>query len=177
METRDHLQRLPAGYYQGHAIVHWSLTIRDRRTGWLSVPFLYRFRELLTHSCLMPDHFHVVWMGLLPGSDQMLAMKHLRKAVNESLRRIAFELQDQSYDHVLKSEEQRDKAFHDLCDYIARNPERDGLVAMDGFSKYPFSGCVVPGYPELRPFEKDFRDHFDRVVSFLRKDGLMRIDS
>ncbi|MEZ6137535.1 MAG: hypothetical protein R3C53_21825 [Pirellulaceae bacterium] len=68
--TRDHLRRLSREYYIGDAIVHWSVNIRDRRQGWLTAPFLYRFRELLTHTtfryglacpifCLMPDHIHM----------------------------------------------------------------------------------------------------------------------
>ncbi len=119
---RDHLRRLDARYYRGLAVVHWSLTIRGRRSGWLSGLFYYRFRELLTHAafryglacpifCLMPDHFHLLWMGLFAGSDQLLAMKHFRKSVNESLKRIGFELQDQAYDHVLRDEERQEHAF------------------------------------------------------------------
>lgn len=64
---RDHLRRLDASYYRGMVALHWSLTIRDRRVGWLSGLFYYRFRELVTHTafrygiacpifCLMPDH-------------------------------------------------------------------------------------------------------------------------
>ena len=61
-----------------------------------------------------------------------------------------------------------------MCDYIARNPERAGLVEPGGFASYGFSGCLVPGYPELRPFDLDFWNQFDKTVSFLRKDGLTR---
>ncbi len=186
MTQRDHLRRLPPRDYQCNAIVHWSMTIVERRQGWLSVTFLYRFRELMTHTlfryglacpifCLMPDHFHMVWMGLSPGSDQLLAMKHFRKTVNDSLNRIGFQLQDQSYDHVFKEEERHEGEFRNACEYIARNPERAGLVDVDKFAEYKFSGCVVPGYPELRVFDADFWDRFDRVNSFLRKQGLMQL--
>lgn len=186
MTKRDHLHRLPPRYYQADAIVHWSITILERRQGWLSVTFLYRFRELMTHTvfryglacpifCLMPDHFHMVWMGLCSGSDQLLAMKHFRKTVNDSLKRIGFQLQDQSYDHVFKEDERREEEFRNACEYIARNPERAGLVNVDEFAKYKFSGCVVPGYPELRVFDTDFWDRFDHVISFLRKRGLMQV--
>ena len=30
--------------------MHWTLTMRDRRTGWLDARFYYHFRELLAHS-------------------------------------------------------------------------------------------------------------------------------
>lgn len=126
--------------------------------------------------CLMPDHMHMVWMGLTGGSDQLNAMKHFRTACNESLQRIGFGLQDQAYDHVFKDDERREAEFREVCEYIARNPERAGLVGIDEFPSYAFSGCVIPGYPELRPFEKDFWARFDKIISFLRKEGLMRTE-
>jgi len=101
-------------------------------------------------------------------------MKHFRKTVNESLQRIGHELQDQSYDHVLKQEERKEAAFRGVCNYVARNPERAGLVEPDGYASYKFSGCIVPGYPELRPFDDGFQETFDRVISYLRKESLMR---
>ena len=59
------------------------------------------------------------------------------------------------------------------CEYVARNPERAGLVAVDAYAAYAYSGCLVPGYPELKPFEADFWTRFDRSVSYLRKHGLV----
>ncbi len=182
---RKHLKRLSPEHYRGQAVVHWTLTMRNRRTGWLKTAFYYWFRELLTHTCfrygvvvpifcLMPDHFHLVWMGLLDGSDQRRAMRHFRKAVDESLRRIGFELQDQAFDSVFKEEERTDASLRNACEYIARNPERAGLVPVDGYRQYPFTGCLVPGYPELRPFDDGYWDSLDRTVSFLRRDGLSR---
>jgi len=185
MSKRDHLRRLPRENYQGDAVVHWSMGIRDRKVGWLSPQFLYRFRELLTHTCfryglacpifcLMPDHMHLLWMGLMEESDQLLAMKHFRKTTGESLGRIHFELQDQAYDHVLSPDEQIEYAFREACDYVARNPERKGLVGVDQYASYPYTGCLIPGYPQLRPFEPTFWDEFDRTTSYLRREGLFR---
>lgn len=160
------------------------MTIRDRRAGWLDARMYYHFRELLTHSqfryaiacpifCMMPDHIHLMWMGILESTDQKLGMRHLRARFNGSLSRIGYELQDQSYDYVLLEEERQEAAFMATCEYIARNPERSGLVAVDEFAKYPYSGCLVPGYPELKPFEADFWSRFDRSVSYHRKNGLV----
>lgn len=185
MSLRDHLRRLPPEYYQGEAVVHWSLTIRDRRQGWLSAVFYYRFRELLTHTafryelacpifCLMPDHFHMLWMGLAKTCDQLLAMKHFRKTTNASLKRLGYMLQDQAYDRVLRDDEKSGPGLRAVVEYIARNPERAQLIQPDEFASYKFSGCVVPGYPELRLFEPNFWDKFDRIISFLRKKGLTR---
>ena len=185
MNNRDNLRRLPRECYQADALVHWSLTILSRKQGWLTGLFLYRFRELLTHSlfrygiacpmfCLMPDHIHMVWMGLNKGSDQLNAMKHFHTRCNESLKRINFQLQDQAYDHVFQDDERRDVELRNTCQYIARNPERAGLVKTDAYASYRFTGCLVPGYPELRPFDPTYWVRFDKIISFLRKEGLMR---
>ncbi|WP_149495425.1 hypothetical protein [Roseiconus lacunae] len=184
MSKRDHLRRLDANAYRGNAVVHWTMTMRDRRTGWLDAMFYYHFRELLTHSlfryaiacpifCLMPDHMHLIWIGILDSSDQKLAMKHLRTRLNQSLRKIDVELQDQPYDHVLRPEERNETAIVETCDYLARNPERAELVPLDGYAEYPYSGCLVPGYPELKPFQPDFWTRFDRATAYLRKNGLV----
>jgi len=64
---KQRLKRLPPEYYRGFAWVHWSLTIEDRRTGWLAPRFYYKFCEILIHvafrdclACpifsLMPEH-------------------------------------------------------------------------------------------------------------------------
>ena len=114
-----------------------------------------------------------MWMGILRVSDQRLAMRHFRKRLSASLGRIGFELQDQPYDHVLREEERQEAALMESCEYIARNPERAGIIAADGYASYPYSGCLVPGYPELKPFAPDFWERFHRSVSYLRKNGLV----
>lgn len=37
--VKGNLPRLTREYYRGHAFVHWTLTIEDRATGWLSSEF------------------------------------------------------------------------------------------------------------------------------------------
>ena len=62
-----HLPRLNPEFYRGDAAVHWTLTIFDRQTGWLTESLHLKFRELMLHAaarenllcpsyCLMPDH-------------------------------------------------------------------------------------------------------------------------
>ena len=116
----------------------------------------------------------MLWMGLAETCDQLLAMKHFRKTTSESLERLRYELQDQAYDHVLRDDEKKDTGFREIVEYIARNPERANLIQPCEFASYKFSGCVLPGYPELRLFEPEFWEKFDRVISFLRKEGLTR---
>ncbi|WP_417746985.1 hypothetical protein [Rosistilla oblonga] len=90
------------------------------------------------------------------------------------MQRIGYELQDQAYDHVLTEDERREAEFRNVCEYITRNPERAGLVERDRFESYGFTGCLVPGYPSLRPFDPDYWDQFDKIIAFLRINGLMR---
>ncbi|MEZ6052537.1 MAG: hypothetical protein R3C02_14305 [Planctomycetaceae bacterium] len=185
MVDRKHtyLKRLPAEYYKGQAYVHWSLTMEDRQTGWLIPTFLYKFREILTHTafryglccpiyCLMPDHMHLLWVGIDEECDQRVAMRFFRKQINPVLAKLGAQLQLQPYDHVLRDDERDRSAFEEVAEYIARNPERAGLVPVDGFAEYAFSGCLLPGYPELRPFESDYWDRFWRTFSYLCKHGL-----
>ena len=163
---KQRLKRLPPEYYQGQAWVHWSLTIDDRKTGWLDARFLYKFREILTHVafrdslacpifCLMPDHLHLLWCGLAEITDQQVAMKRFRKDVNDCLKRIDFAFQLQPYDHVLKDEELERDAIESVIEYIARNPERAKLIGRDEFATYPYTGCLIPGYPQMRLFEPE----------------------
>ncbi|MCO8122970.1 hypothetical protein NHH03_14575 [Stieleria sp. TO1_6] len=166
MTKHDYLRRLEPEHYCGEAWVHWSLTTEHRSTGWLTPKFLYRFREILTHTCfryrvacfiycLMPDHAHLLWHGLSIRTNQLIAMEFFRKRSNESLRRIGFEWQQQGHDRVLREKELQETNLEGIGEYIARNPERKKLVPVDHFADYKYTGCLLPGYPELRLFQPD----------------------
>ena len=125
-----YLPRLPREYYQGDAVVHWTLPISHRRRGWLNERFQAAFRELMLHSaareglfcptyCLMPDHLHLVWMGLRLDSDQLNGMAFLRTHLKPKLAPQKF--QHQPHDHVLKEEERKRNAFAKVCFYIIDN--------------------------------------------------------
>src|SRR5215468_5508788 len=105
------LPRLPREYYQGDAVVHWTLTMFDRATGWLGDSFHNRFRELMLHAaareglfcptyCLMPDHLHLIWMGLQLKTDQRNGMAFLRTYLGPGLAPAKF--QRQAHDRVLR---------------------------------------------------------------------------
>ena len=98
-DHHDHLKRLPPEYYRGKAYVHWSLTIEDRKTGWLIPIFYYKYREILTHTafrfglccpiyCCMPDHIHLLWAGILDSCDQRLAMRYFRRQLNPVMEKL-----------------------------------------------------------------------------------------
>ena len=181
----NHLKRLPPEFYLGKAHVHWSMTIDHRRIGWLTPVFFYRFRELLTHTafrfelacpifCCMPDHMHLLWLGLSEHTNQLSAIRFLKKHLNQDLHRIGFQLQREVYDRVLRDHECEQNAFESLVEYIARNPERSGICAIDGYRDYAFTACILPGYPDLRWRDPDFWNHYWRAASWLRKNGLSR---
>ncbi|QDU27354.1 hypothetical protein ETAA8_24410 [Anatilimnocola aggregata] len=178
----DYLKRLPANAYRGQAYVHWTMTIEDRLTGWLIPIFYYKFREILTHTCFryglccpvyccMPDHLHLLLVGIADSSDQRNAVRFFRKHLNPILAVLQCKFQTQPYDHVLREEEREVGAFENVVEYIARNPERAELVSTDCFRNYKYSGCLMPGYPELKLWQPEFWDRFWRIYSYLRKHG------
>jgi putative transposase len=165
--SRDYLPRLPEAYYQGDSVVHWTLCIGNRSTGWLTEVFHVRFREIMVHAakrqqfvcpvyCLMPDHIHLIWMGLEPATNQRRGMKFFREHVGPFLR--PYHFQHQAYDHVLREKERRKNAFETVCRYIIANPVRANLVSEAGH--WAFSGCVIPGYPTLHPQQTEFWPRF-----------------
>jgi hypothetical protein len=106
-----YLPRLPREYYQGDAVIHWTLTVFDRARGWLTDELHQQFRELLLYTaaregllcplyCLMPDHIHFVWMGLRLDTDQRNSMAFLRTHLEPLLKPAKFQMQAQ--DHVLR---------------------------------------------------------------------------
>ena len=166
-DRTHYLPRLPRPYFQADAIVHWTLTMWDRAQGWLSLTFHSRFRELILHAaareglfcpayCLMPDHMHFVWMGLRLDTDQLNAMAFLRTHLEHALS--GYRLQPQAHDHVLRRHERERGAFMSRVMYDLLNPVRGGLVMEPG--EWPYTGCVVPGYPKMHPLEDGFLDTF-----------------
>src|SRR6266487_1170915 len=161
------LPRLGRHHYQGHAVVFWTNTLEERARGWLTLAFQATFRELMLHAaarerlfcptyCLMPDHLHLVWMGLRLDSDQLNGMAFLRTYLEPKLAPSKF--QHQAHDHVLKEEERRRNAFARVCNYVLENPLRAELVKCP--AEWAFNGAVVPGYPTLHPLQDDFWPKF-----------------
>lgn len=161
---KSKLPRLLSHHYQGHAVVFWTLTLEQRVRGWLTPQFHSTFRELLLHTaarqhlvcpayCLMPDHLHLVWMGLLRKSDQLKATRFLRTRLAPALGKDR-RWQHQAHDHVLREDERRRNAFAATCFYVLANPVRAKLVERE--RDWPFLGAVVPGYPGLQPLDDGF---------------------
>jgi REP element-mobilizing transposase RayT len=152
--------------------VHWELNIASRRSGYLSDAFHARFREVMLHAaareglfcptyCLMPEHLHLVWMGLKPDTDQLNGMSFLRRYLEPALAPLRF--QHQAFDHVLREDERRRNAFAAICCYILANPVKAGLVTMA--EEWRYFGALVPGYPELDPLVEHFWSLFWKLYA------------
>jgi putative transposase len=167
-----HLPRLAGAAYRGKAILHWTLTVRDRATGWLTNSFTRRFRWIILHGCarysvscpvycLMPDHIHLLVHGWSAQGDQRTFMRFLRQHTNTILTETAHRWQPQAHDHVLRADERDNHSFEQLVHYITHNPVRAGLVTTP--QAWPHTGTVIPGYPELTLWNPDFWDRYWRL--------------
>lgn len=164
------LPRLDPSCYQSDATVVWTLTTRDRGTGWLNDRLHLQFRELLLHAAardallcpayvLMPDHIHLIWIGLEPNSDQRNAMAFLRTHLSRLIA--PTRLQPQPHDHVLTSEERTKQAFARFCQYILLNPVRAKLTRTP--DQWSYSGCVLLGYAGATPFNTNYWPWFWKI--------------
>lgn len=178
-----HLPRLAPEFYRAFAAVFWTVTLDRRATGWLDPSFHAHFRELLLHAAarealfcpsyvLMPDHMHVVWLGLKVASDQREAMRFIRKFLARELARrsptsVEFELQKQPHDSVLREKDRTRGALGSACFYVLDYPRRKGLVAHP--REWPYLGAIVPSYPFLHPLEEDFWPIFWRFYTEQRE--------
>lgn len=178
-----HLPRLAPEFYRGFAAVLWTITLERRAMGWLDDSFHLHFRELLLHAAareglfcptyvLMPDHAHLVWLGLRVDSDQRNAMKFLRRQLAQKLAGrsptgVEYELQKQSHDKVLREKDRMRGAFQKTCFHVLDNPRRKELVNHP--SDWPYLGSVVPGYPSLHPLSEDFWEQFWKLYQRQRE--------
>ena len=175
-EKKTHLPRLAEGFYNGRSFIHWTHTIEKRATGWSTPEFHSAFRETLIHSagryeiavpayCLMPDHLHLLAIGLRDSTSHRNSSKQVRREINRLIGpRLA--LQRQAHDHVLSEAEREKGAFEATAYYIRNNPVRAGLISADSTETYPFVGGIFPGYPELDFRAPDYWDRFWKIYAY-----------
>lgn len=170
--NRGHLPRLAPEYYRGRAVVHWTMTMRERRIGWLTPLFHAQSREVLLHTmvrydlvspayCLMPDHAHFVWMGVGADSNLARAAEFFRRETNSLLDPVGW--QKEAFDHVLREDERKRGAFAAVCLYVLENPVRKGLV--ERWTDYPNLGATIPGYADVDPRRQDFWAVFWKIYN------------
>ena len=178
----DYLKRLPPEYYRGRAYVHWSMTIAKRQTGWLTDMSHLRFREILTHTVFRYVQCTAACPTISIFSGWAFSMVRISgrrastcgRGSTPFWRNPGFRLQQQPYDHVLSEDERQREAFQNVAEYIARNPERAELVEAQRFLDYPYTNCLVPGYPELDLGQEDFWDRFWRIQAYWHENGLIQ---
>lgn len=168
--ARGHLPRLLPEFYRGCAFVFWTHTVASRATGWLDACSHDAWREILLHAAvreqllcpiytMMPDHVHLVWIGVAESSDQRAATTFVRTSFTPRLA--PHRWQHQPHDHVLRQDERSRGALASTCAYVAENPVRKSFV--ERARDWPYTGCMVPGYPRTSPFSDDFWDLFWRI--------------
>lgn len=171
---KGHLPRLARAAYQGQAAVHWTFTLQNRARGWLTPGFHQIWQLTLLHTCarhqlvsplyvLMPDHAHLLLLGLHADSDQWLATNFLRRHTRGALA--PQDWQKQTHDHVLSEAERSREGFASVAHYIRENPVRAGLVSEA--DRYPYLGNCVPGYPDFNPNADDYWERFWRCHGYL----------
>jgi len=95
-------------------------------------------------------------MGLARTSDQRRATSFLRERMAPQLAPRRF--QHQPHDRVLRGEQRKRNAFAKVCRYVADNSVRAGH-ARDPLD-WPYTGCIVPGYPDLNPTASGYWEKF-----------------
>jgi hypothetical protein len=175
-----YLPRLLRSFYEADAVVFWTMPVACRAEGWLDARFHAAFREIMLHAaaregllcpayCLMPDHAHLVWMGLRSQTDQRNGIKFLRTQLGPHLRPARF--QHQAHDHVLTQPERERAAFSLACsDYVLLNAWKAGLASEP--SAWPYLGAVIPGYPSASPFAAGYWEWFWRRYAEMREPGI-----
>ena len=157
------LPRLHPSNYQSDSVVLWTHTTFNRAKLPLSDTFHSTIRELILHTCarehlhcpayvLMPDHIHLLLLGTEPNSDQLKATRFFRTHLARALKPIR--LQPQPHDHVFTQLERTNNSLKKAATYIIQNPVRAELVASAG--EWPYTGALIPGYPDLNPFHSDY---------------------
>lgn len=172
-EPQSCLHRLSKASYLGRAWVHWSLTVDQRKQGWLNERSHGFWREILLHAlhrydlavpvyCLMPDHAHILFVGTKKESDQLRALRFVRTQTRRRMFSHEYKWQRQAYDRVIRASDRTGSALRATCHYIAENPVRAGLVEVA--REWPFCGSLLLGYPELDHLDPSFDRLFWRLA-------------
>ena len=144
----NHLPRLTAEAYQRFAMVHWSMTLHDRSTGWLDKLLHARIREILLHTlvryemfcpayCLMPDHLHLFCRPACHDAENIRAWMRYWKALVTRTWLCPSEKplwQQDGWDTQLR----RGKSYQSKWEYVRLNPVRARLVTAP--EDWPFQG-------------------------------------
>jgi REP-associated tyrosine transposase len=92
----------------------------------------------------MPDHAYMIFLPLFDEKNELFTFEEIlgpikgasSHSVNKALQRQGHVWQDESFDHVLRSEESLDAKI----EYVRQNPVRRGLVARPEDYKWLWQG-------------------------------------
>ena len=142
------LPRLPEEDYIGRRTVAFTACLKGRSTYFVDLDSIgphvsilesvvTDYRAAVPIYCFMPDHLHVLLMGLEDDSNLIQAFRKFKLKSGIALQRYTeVRWQHRFYDHVVRvSEDWRHQST-----YIAMNPVRAGLVE-DCFD-YPLLGTI-----------------------------------
>jgi putative transposase len=147
MNVQAKPHRLPPERYVGRIAVAFTACLRNRRCYFVDEASVAVHRQILQAEveaahcvayayCFMPDHFHLVLLGLRQDSAPLLAMTRFKQKSGFRLRDCDVAWQPSFYDHILRPG--ADTVRQAL--YVLNNPVRAGLAA--NMSAYPFSGLI-----------------------------------
>lgn len=161
--------RLAEPFYQGRYSYFLTLCTRERKKLFTNERLVRVLLDLLREKCLahslgiyaycfMPDHLHLVLVGVAESATLPAAMRAFKGAATAEGRKLGVSrLWEKSfYDHVIRTGEGLDR----VASYILMNPVRAGLVREA--AEWPFSGSFmfewkklpVPDEPYVPPWKK-----------------------
>jgi REP element-mobilizing transposase RayT len=168
------------------------------RTGARFISIRWRYKLACPAFCLMPDHLHLMWIGLAPDSDQRKAAKFFREHVNLLLREKSQPLRVGARlvaENVSFQPPQTSEALktHVSChvlqlqayDHVltAEERQRDAFARVAFYifenpvrkslakfwTDYPYTGSQVVGYPDLDVRHPDYWEMFWKMYEKLVK--------
>ena len=141
-------KRLPRDRYLGARTVAFHLAVWERAHLFTESRVVEKQVELLSRAaeeqqcvvpvyCFMPDHAHIMMMGLSPESDLLAAITKFKTLSGVWLhgQRLP-KWQSDFYDHVMRAGED----WRNHATYVSMNPVRTGLAT--AWSDYPFTGAI-----------------------------------
>ena len=134
MGTKHH--RLPRDPYRGRVSGSFTLCIRDRRTLFVNACIVRAFADILQEVaenrifnvvfCFMPDHAHLIFLGISDDSDLILGLEEFKQETGHWLgaNYPGFTWQKSFYDRIIRNTEELAATVR----YVLANPVRAGLV-------------------------------------------------
>ena len=146
---REKSHRLPKEFYQGTAIVAFTLCIKNREIIFQNPELVDTFIGFLKEIaakynckipiyCFMPDHLHMIVTGTDDEVDLLKVIAGFKQRTGFwlSQNKIGAQWQKDFYDHVIK----KDESLSTNVKYILDNPVRKGIVME--WQEYPYKGAI-----------------------------------